>query len=68
MRDQFSGLQQNIQAKAFEDDCVGRLMTTAVNPVGVSPLPFTVSDPPTQAEMQQVVDTLNALIAALVRN
>jgi hypothetical protein len=60
-------LQQSLQAKACEDDCVRRLMTTARNPVGVAPIGFTVSDPPTQAEVQEVVDTLNRLIGALPR-
>lgn len=40
---------------------------TAVNPQSVAPLPIVVSDPPTQTEMQAVVDRLNELISALKR-
>ena len=39
----------------------------ARNPTGVSTLGLTVSDPPTQAEVQAVVGKLDALIAALRR-
>ncbi len=40
---------------------------TARNPNSVAPIPFTVSNPPTQAELQAVVDKLNELIASLQR-
>ncbi len=40
---------------------------TARNPNSVSTLPFTVSNPPTQAELQAVVDKLNELIGSLQR-
>lgn len=67
LRNQFTGLQTNIQAKANEDDCVGRLMLSAVNPAGVDALGLTVSNPPTQAEVQSIADKLDELIAALKR-
>ena len=67
LRDQFGGLQTNIQAKAFEDDCVGRLMMSAVNPTAVSGLGMVVSDPPTQAEVQAIADKLDELLAVLKR-
>jgi hypothetical protein len=35
MRNQFNGLQTSIQAKASEDDCVGRTMACARNPANV---------------------------------
>ncbi len=40
---------------------------TARNPNSVAPIPFTVNNPPTQAELQAVVDKLNELIASLQR-
>ena len=45
----------------------GEISGTARNPNTVAPLPFTVSNPPTQAELQAVVDKLNELIASLQR-
>ncbi len=43
------------------------IATTALNPSAVDPLSVTISDPPTQAEVQAVVDAYNALLAALLR-
>ena len=40
---------------------------TARNPNTVSPLNMTVSDPPTQSEMQQLAAKIDELIAALLR-
>ncbi len=39
----------------------------AQNPATVTNLSLTVSDPPTQSELQAVVDKLNELITALRR-
>jgi len=43
------------------------IATTANNPGSIATLDMTVSDPPTQSEMQAVVDKLNELINALRR-
>lgn len=67
LRSQFNGLQTNIQSKAFEDDCVGRLAMTAVNPTAVAGLGMVVSDPPTQAEVQALADKLDELMTVLKR-
>ena len=40
---------------------------TALNPSSVSLLSLTVSDPPTQSEMQSIANKLDALITALIR-
>ena len=40
---------------------------TARNPNTISPLNLTVSDPPTQSEIQQLAAKLDELIAALLR-
>ena len=67
LRNQFTGLQTNIQAKASEDDCVGRTMACARNPANVIGLQMLISDPPTQLELQTVADSLYELIQALKR-
>ena len=66
-REQFNGLQTNIQAKAYEEDCVGRLMLCAINPTAVEGLSLVVSDPPTQAEVQAISNKLDELLAVLKR-
>ena len=45
----------------------GEISGTARNPNSVAPIPFTVSNPPTQGELQAVVDKVNELIASLQR-
>ena len=40
---------------------------TARNPSTIAPLIFAISDPPTQAEVQALLDAHNALLAALLR-
>ena len=40
---------------------------TAANPSSMSPLSLTISDPPTQYEVQQMVDWMNNLFAGLYR-
>ena len=45
----------------------GEISGTARNPNSVAPIPFTVSNPPTQTELQAVVDKVNELIASLQR-
>ena len=41
--------------------------STARNPDGLAPLALTISDPPTQAEVQAILDAHDALLAALQR-
>ena len=48
-------------------DLAATVLGTAHNPSGVFPLGLVVSDPPTQAEMQQLAAKLDDLIAALRR-
>ena len=67
LRNQFNGLQTNIQAKASEDDCVGRLLMCAVNPTSVEGLGMVVNDPPTAVEVQTIADKLDELLAVLKR-
>ena len=67
LRNQFNGLASNIQGKASEDDCVGRLLMCAVNPTAVSGLGMVVNDPPTALEVQTIVDKLDELLSVLKR-
>jgi hypothetical protein len=43
------------------------IATTAVNPSNIQPLNITISDPPTQGEVQQILSRMNDLISALYR-
>jgi hypothetical protein len=43
------------------------IATTAANPSNISPLNITISDPPTQSEVQQILSRMNELISALYR-
>ncbi len=67
LRGQFNAL------KALIDDCVTQsqegadIAGTALNVPGIDLLGITVSDPPTQAEVQSIVDKLNDLIGGLKR-
>jgi hypothetical protein len=40
---------------------------TAQNPTSITPLSLSISDPPTQAEVQSIVDAYNALLTTLQR-
>ena len=73
MRAQFNGLfdliqtihvgPQGPQGDPGPEDLSG----TAQNPPAVSPLMMTVSNPPTQAEMQAIANKLDELIEVLKR-
>jgi hypothetical protein len=43
------------------------IATTAANPSNIQPLYITISDPPTQSEVQQILSRMNDLISALYR-
>ena len=43
------------------------IATTANNPTSIEPLNLTISDPPTQSEVQQMLARMNELIGALKR-
>ena len=67
LRDQFNGLQENIDAKAYDSACVARLNTTALNPLSVQPLNLVVSNPVTQAEVQNLANKVDEMLLALKR-
>ena len=72
LRNQFTGLKSLVddcpttnEMQAYVNDYVTNNAASNVSGVDGLPPGFTVSDPPTQAEVQTVVDKLNELIAAL---
>ena len=70
LRDQFSGLKDYVDDVANDlnmniNDAVANQTAGSVSTV--AELSLTVSNPPTQAQMQQVVDKLNQLIHKLKR-
>ena len=65
LRNQFSGLQTNIQTKANEDDCVGRLALCAVKPTVVDGLGLVANPSYDPAQLQQIADKLDELLAVL---
>ena len=77
LRDQFNGLRDELDdrcdsvADSRPDEArVGELINEqAAGIVGpqVSPLTLTVSDPPTQSEVQAIVDAYNLLLGAVRR-
>ena len=57
------GLPGEVSAQQLSD----AVATTANNPISVDLLNLTISDPPTQSEVESVKSKLNELIAALRR-
>ena len=58
---------QGPQGEVTNGALAAAIAGTSANTNGVATLGLSVSDPPTQAEMQAVADKLDALIAALRR-
>ena len=56
-----------VSAQQFNDAMNNAIAGTSANSNSVGTLDLTVSDPPTQSEVQSVVDKLNELINALRR-
>ncbi|MCX6901669.1 MAG: hypothetical protein NT105_23565 [Verrucomicrobia bacterium] len=72
MRGQLNGLKADIDAaptaQQMNDAISGAINGTPRNVDGFSQLYITISDPPTQSEVQQFLDSYNNLIIALRRN
>lgn len=58
---------QGVQGEVSLADLTNALNTTSANSNGVSPLGLSVSDPPSQSDLQQVANKLDELILALRR-
>ena len=68
LRNQFNSLNDDIQQRALSIDVQDAInVQAAALPVGLPPPTFTVSNPPTQAEVQALLDYLNALYTVLSR-
>jgi hypothetical protein len=68
LRDQFAGLNAAIQDRVPYVDFYDGIYTNSSGPVqDVSSLSFTVSDPPTQAEVQTIADKLDEILLKLKR-
>ena len=68
MRAQFNGLKDLIDGVPTSPGIYDALMQmTAGNPDTVGPLTLTISNPPTQAQVQAILNKLNDLITALSR-
>ena len=62
-----AGPTGEVTSQAMIDAISAAIPGTPSNVNTIAPLSLTVSNPPTQTEMQAVVDKLNDLIAALKR-
>jgi hypothetical protein len=65
LRNQFNGLQTNIQAKAGEDDCVSRFNSRAPKPTAVDGLGLVADPSYDPAQLQQISDKVDELLAVL---
>ena len=58
---------QGAPGEVSQAQLTAAIADTARNPAALSPLSFTPSDPPTQSDVQALLDAHNALLAALLR-
>lgn len=67
MRGQLTALHSDIQSRATNASLEGSINGTSSNTNGVATLGLSISDPPTQGEVQAIADKLDELINALRR-
>lgn len=67
LRDQFNSLNADIQSRATQSQLVDAINASSNNSNSVPTLDIVVGDPPSQGEVQSIVDKLNELINALRR-
>jgi hypothetical protein len=67
MRTQLTSLHTDLQTRATQAALAAEIGGTSANSNGVGTLGMSVSDPPTQAEVQAIADKLDELINALRR-
>ena len=68
LRNQFAGLNDDIQQRALSVDVQDSINAqSAGSVVSLSPPNFTISNPPTQAQVQAMADYLSQLYVALSR-
>ena len=68
LRNQFAGLNDDIQQRALSIDVTDSINAqSAGSVVSLPPPDFIISNPPTQAQVQAMADYLNQLYVALSR-
>ena len=67
MRGQLTSLNTDIQTRATQAQLAGEIGGSSANSNGVATLGMSVSDPPTQSEVQTIADKIDELINALRR-
>ena len=69
LRNQLKGLHDitNETADGLDQEITNQIAGTAINPLTVTTLTQTISNPPTQAQVQAIQDKLNELITAVLR-
>jgi len=67
MRGQLTALNTDVQTRATQAQLAAEIGGTSANSNGVGTLGMSVSDPPTQVEVQAIADKLDELINALRR-
>ena len=67
MRSQLTALKADTQTRALQANVDAAIAGTSANSNGVGTLGLVISDPPTQAEVQAIMDKLDELINALRR-
>jgi hypothetical protein len=67
MRGQPTALNNDLQTRATQGQLAAEIGGTSANSNGVGTLGMSVSDPPTQGEVQALADKLDELINALRR-
>lgn len=67
MRGQLTALHSDIQTRATNASLEGSINGTSSNSNGVATLGMSISDPPSQGEVQAIADKLDELINALRR-
>ena len=65
LREQFNALNERIGA--VESALAAAIAGTAINPVSVGPFSTSLSDPPSAAQVQAILDVHNQLVSALTR-
>ena len=62
-----TGASGGVSSTDVTNAIANEITGTARNPNSVAPIPFTVSNPPTQAEVQALQDKINEMLSALQR-
>ncbi len=67
MRAQFNGLKELIDQRPTNDQVIALVDGESAGTVNTEPLRLTVSNPPTQAQVQAIADKLDEVLGMLMR-